>query len=353
MHKEESIPIPQPFVAYFSTLVATQLEDRKYDWIVPTYMDVSALTSFDNISSANGQIYTQPMIPHMLALLATFGMTDSTALSGRINDMVYTPVDLSTTAPVQLFNSALTFGNGTVTDRHLALAGCGTAYPFRFHNTNYDTAASYIQDTNFYGTKGIRVGATTTTGLTEDGDFSKLDKFLNLHKDKNPRWFDYLKEQMMIFSKHWKVQTNLSEIPTVGGLENTIICKLRTESEHRFTTAPTQRHEYASTHLDYAHNSDIKWNQQKFRNMTATFRTTRAGTERAEELQALAFGTNSLPPIAGLNIEDYRTGPFFSHYVDSTISQIHGKETDHEGKEMFAGWRTTVFAPMFVAKPEN
>jgi len=249
-----------------------------------------------------------------------------------------------------------TTANTAVTDAHQVLHGLGTSYPFRFHNDNAPLACAHISTTNFFGSKGINFKASTTgtrpgIGITDvTTDTRSLERFLNLQKDKNARWFDYIKGQMKIFAKHWDSQMNLSDVPTVGGLESSVILHMRTEDEVDTTN---HRHMYANTHLGTTHTTDIKWNQNKFSNMSAHAQTTRAGVLRKEELQAITFASSSILPIHGLAATVTHHGPFFEAYGQHTITQQIG-DSSSSGPgpiELFSGWRTDVMKEIYREEP--
>jgi len=369
MHPEESIPIAEPLFPYFNTIVSTELEDRRYNWISPDYQMGGAnvgAASMHAFTASHGRHFIQPQVPQMLGILATFGSHDETELQARINSAgVYTPHDLAAQTP--LFKRAagarldFTDAAGAADANHLTLAACGISYPFRFFNQNANEARLRMAETDFYGPKGVDFGATVAgagdipSGLTANPTFETIDYFLNMQKTKNLKWFGYIKEQMAIYSKCFKTQYNLSQVGTTGGLESSVILHLRTSDA--VTTTQTA-HLYPTVLLNYTHPNQLRWYPRKFTNMTAHAQSSRAGVDRNEELQAITFGTNSTPPIviAANHIAQYREGKYFEHAQEGAgLVQVIGTptSTDEGPLDMFDSWASDVIAKCFNPSPAH
>nr|QLC36763.1 capsid protein [Sarcosphaera coronaria partitivirus] len=368
MHPEESIPIASPLFPYFNTIVSTELEDRRFDWISPDYAIEGQDFGFQHLSSfhpAQGDMnrFVQPLVPHMIALLAGFGSHTEVSLNARINSAgVYTPYDLNATTT--LFGNAVNFTTDDAATRRRAsiLTSQGLDYPFRFFNQNQNDARQRLAETDFYSRKGVNfkeggqagfrhgtMNFATANTLGTAPDFRNIDGFLNMPKTKQLKWFDYIKEQMAIHASVFSGKYNLSQVSTTGGLESSVIGMLRMDEE---VDATNHRHVFADTDLNNTAITDYEWYADKFDSMTAHFYTSRAGIERNEELQAFAFATNSDPPIHGIAPGTFRAGDYFSQTTaDIAIArtQVHGDPTSFGPGpvDMFSGWNTAVIAKLF------
>nr|QLC36758.1 capsid protein [Sarcosphaera coronaria partitivirus] len=383
----ESIPIPDYLVPFYETIVATQLEDVKYEWIVPTFGTLSQLTAFDQFGHDDQQAIgaIRPPIPLMLSILAQMGVTrqvDFTQL--MTSDRVWTPIELDRTAnaTTRLFGADIRFDrvNQTV-DAAEILLQCGLSTEAQFSNNNAWDAISYIKKTEFYGDKlttqtanakttGIDViitpnnlqtpaaphtiprsrgGTAATNQFLETKNVQNIDAFLFLEKSKNPRWFSYLLDQMTVFSRHFTSTTTLAKISTTGGLASSILTELRTPQAH------ANRYVYPDRHVSMLGSAEIEWYTKTMTSLTAYHRAVRADIDRAEQLQALAFGSNAIPPIHGIDVALFREG---SYFTDAT-AEANLLEVGHAGTElpghytMYHGWLTDVIRPTYTAKPSD
>jgi len=107
----------------------------------------------------------------------------------------------------------------------------------------------------------------------------------------NLKWFGYLREQAIIHARFFDQVYHFTDVQTVGGLENTLLCKLRLD------TGTADFHDRYYHDLRLGMGQAASWYRQPFRDITAGFATSRAGVRRNEELQALTYGTNSTLPI--------------------------------------------------------
>nr|QLC36757.1 capsid protein [Sarcosphaera coronaria partitivirus] len=375
--KEEAIIIPEPFLPYFYSLVSTQLEDAKYEWVIPTFGSLTGLTSYGHLgtdATARDLGNLRPNIPFMLAQLATFGSTRQTDLAAHMNeDRIYTPVNFDRTAnaTTRLYGEDLRMdrANWTNSDNAIVLLQLGANYPFSFQNGNYDEARKDMRRSSFFGeelsnptasqvTTGIDVCLVPNrdipgTGIQflETKDIRNIDSFLFLEKEKNADWVHYLFDQLAVFAKHFTGNKTLSDIPTTGGLESSILCQLR---KHQATAGS---YLYADHKLGFAGTRDVTWySHDRFKRLTAYFRTTRGDIERNEQLQAFAFGINSLPPIAGITELNIRSGEYFTHMghgADVDLMEYGNAANTAPGMiNMYQGWQTDYVRPVFKSKPE-
>lgn len=374
MVKEEKVIIPGPFVPFFYNIVATQLEDRKYDWVIPHYGDLADFAVADprnpsypdSFSDVN---YLRPIIPHMLAMLSSFGSYQTTGngnITTRVDDeLIFTPVDIDGTANRTIFGRATDFTTAnTMANPNRHFMSCGTTVPFQFWNENYPDALNHLRRSKFFGTRsgansstGIDIAVTTgrtlpnNVGAITVKDCHLIDNFLFLEKDKNAAWSSYIFDQLAVFAKHFKGNKNLSELPTTGGMETSIICQLRTPTAH------TNGYVYDSNNLGITGGDTQRWYMDRFDNMNGYFRSTRADITREEELQAITFAPNALPPIHNANRSLFRGGDYFDHInganVATDLLEIGDPSNEVKGYvEMYQGWSSDVVRQLFIAKPE-
>lgn len=372
--KEEKVIIPGPFVPYFYNIVATQLEDRKYDWVVPSYGDLSDFLVAGGNSAAtfSNLNFIRPIIPHMLALMATFGSMDQPTMDARLDEeRIFTAVALDRAADTNIFDRDIDFHtNAAPQAANRWLMACGTSTPIQFWNDNANTARQHLARSQFFG---VKTGNTSTTGIditaipgqrlpnnrTRDASTQKdchlIDSFLFLEKDKNANWSKYMFEQLEVFSKHFTGNKNLSEMPTTGGMETSILCELRTPTQHT-----GNRYVYDDSNLGLALRTDIDWYPNRFDQLSGYFRSTRADITREEELQALCFAPNALPPIHNIYNERnlFRDGHYFDHMNGATeahdLMELGSSASTTKGQvELFQGWNSDVVRQMYRAKPSD
>jgi hypothetical protein len=381
----ETIPIPDYLVPFFETIVSTQLEDVKYEWIVPTFGSLSDLTTFTQFGHDDQQAIgaIRPPIPLMLSIIAQMGVTRQVDFAQLMtSERIWTPIELDRTpnATTRLFGTDIRFDRATQTvDAAEILLQCGLSTEPIFANDNVWESISHIKRTDFYGDKlttqtanakttGIDVivtpnnmqtppaphtiprsrgGAAATNQFLESKNVQNIDAFLFLEKSKNPRWFTYLQEQMVIFTRHFTSQTTLAKISTTGGLASSVLTELRTPQIHG------TRYVYPDRHLSIAGSADIDWYTKTMRSLTAYHRAVRADIDRAEQLQALAFATNAIPPVHGIDTGLFREGSYFSDMTaESNLLEVGFAGTTLPGAySLYQGWTTDVIRPTFTTKP--
>nr|QLC36761.1 capsid protein [Sarcosphaera coronaria partitivirus] len=370
MFPEEVIPIAEPLFPFFSSIHATQLSDNKYEWIVPDYnmpTDIRTIggAHLNEFNQRGGLCYIQPQVPYMIALLADFGRKLPTELQARLSQAgVYTPVDFDRAAAADYIDMFGYAGNNRprfrptdpVTNVHKLFMSCGMNTSFQFYNQNVQDALIAMQESEFFGPKGVTFSATGTgtadvgVNLTQDKNISSIDSFLNLEKSRNPRWFEYILGQMMIFSSCFKNTFNLSQVGKTGGLESSIIVELRTIET---AAGPPPTYRYADLSLGKAHANEVKYYENRFNELTAHAYTTRVIIDKNEMLQAITFATHSTPPVTGINPDFYRYGKFFQHFAEigPRAQRIGMPELDIEGPiDMFLF--KTLIPKMLNEKPQ-
>jgi len=383
----ETIPVPDFMVPFFESIIATEMEDTKYSWIIPTWgypqgtpeadwPNYAGLQSME-VSEAD---YLRPNIPFMLANLATFGAEEN--ITGLYNHMdsarTFTPVSFidnsDPTTPVR--HNRVQFMNQSnnmtsTTQRHTTsiLTTLGASFPFQFWNDNYAEAQRYIGESNFFVRNGINIAATNRTpyhattrtpftnpvtgrAMTETVPLTKIDNYLFIAKENNPIWFSYIKEQMTIFAKHFPTDLKtFADIATTGGMESTIVGQMKFEDP---LTAGGTDYVYPDQYCGETQNT-LRYYPKLFRTITGSFATTRNDTERNEVLQAFAIAINSNPPMPIDATRPLRNGKFFTQSLTdrTVIQQIIGRMEQTAPGEipLFNNW-TDYIRDAFVNKPE-
>jgi hypothetical protein len=372
---EEKIIIPGIFVPFFESIVSTEPSDNKYPWIVPHYGDLTSFTGFDHFHDAGAINFIRPLVPLMLANLASFGAVAPANLAGRmVNGEVYHPIDLHPANGAnnrrtlnQVFDFSVAAGPvpAVMTDEMAVFAMSGMNVPFEFFNDNVAAAQRHLRRSNFFGARGIDF--SVINGQTFDGqnlnqtrNCNTIETFLVAEKNKSLHWADFIFDQLAIAAKHSNGNRNLSEIATTGGMESTVLCSLRTGTRHAINAV--NRYVYADTHLGVANSAGVDWYMtRQLSDLTGYFATSRADIERNEELQAFAFGINAIPPIDGVNrrTDGYVSGSFFTHAInaggaeDAMVYAEHGNDSDTVpgAVDMYQGWEQNIIRPHFLNKP--
>jgi hypothetical protein len=384
-HHFEEIPIPEFLVPYYESIVATQMEDMKYSWIIPTwgFEDANnaqwpAYAGYNDMTTVTYADFIRPNIPFMLSNLATFGAEEmSTDIFRHMDqDRVFSPINLDDGAVPPVRRAAARFMNGnhnlgnaaghTMTD---VLNTCGASMPFQFWDDNYMDARRHMSDSNFYVRGGINVALSTTTDLAAGAAYTNpitgnamvqttaltsIDKYLFVAKENNPIWFEYILDQMVVFARHFpNNQKSLADIATTGGLESTIVTQLKFHEP--IAAGPPPVHLYADYHCQ-KNNNTLKFYPKLLRDLTASFVTTRNDLERGEVLQGISIGINANPPVVQANnVEKIRDGKFFAQRLDdnNVIQQYLGSMSNNFKGEipMYVNW-TNYVRDGFVTKPE-
>jgi hypothetical protein len=310
-----SLPCAEIVFGYFSTIIATQLPEAKYDWIVPRIATTGAParplveTALSATPVANGAAFLQPLVPHMIAILNTFIHQTTTTLPDHMEEGdTYIPVDLHVAAhgDAHIFNVDIRDNTDTHQNMKDVLACAGVSTPFIFGNNNYAQAAKYARRSDFG--RDIKPVVTTQdvagTDLDDAYTYSDLDTFLLMPKQSDLRFFAYLREQAVIHARFFDKVYHFSDVQTTGGLETTVICQLKLDRSNA-----NGGRQYDNVHTDVTRQA--QWYHNPFTKLIAGFATNRAGMRRNEELQAFAYGINSNLPI---HIVHIRTGAFWRNH---------------------------------------
>jgi len=222
-------------------------------------------------------------------------------------------------------------GTTAVTD---FLTTLGPNFRFQFWNDNHRDALTDIKESNFFCEDGINTVLTTDDGAVHaaghirlnpylDGNtnqtvaMNNIDEYLFVAKENKPLWFQYLRDQMQIFCKFFpNGLVHMSDLATTGGLEATIISKLKTSTR---TAGPPVT--YLAPDMHFGKNdSTIEFNPKVLRTLTSSLATARSDIEREHVLQAMSIGINANSPVAIQGAEVFRSGKLFEH--DLTQSHV-------------------------------
>nr|QLC36764.1 capsid protein [Sarcosphaera coronaria partitivirus] len=299
-YPEESLPVADWMFPILSSIVSTQVEDSKYEWIVPRIATENFFGHMNDIQPGHGSIYLQPMVPYMLSILrvAVSKELDLNAVTG--NNLTYFN-DEDQFIPGRITNAAQTFFgidnlrhgiNPTAIGSLTVFSGAGTSFPFHADADDLSIARKQWATTKF---RNLRIGAINPGGadvLHTNPAINTLETFLCMPKSENIEWFGELVNQAAINARFGKKVYNLSQVPQTGGTETLLLARLKNQP----TGTPRVINDYASTQLDVT-NANFNWYPQHFTNLTAGFGCTRAELKRSEVLQASAFATNATLPI--------------------------------------------------------
>jgi hypothetical protein len=356
-YPDEKLVVAKPAFPFFSTIISCELEDRKYDWNVPhvpeamfkadTGTAAAPVRGSRHFDSSNGLSFSLPQFPFMIGMLNSYINETAATIQTKIgSDDIYRPVNLAhATQPVNIFGVNINNTDNTGNDFKRLFSSCGMSQQVLIANENIGASLKQAKRTDFYtDIKFVPVvPAQNPLNHVSSVRMSILDEFLFMTKDNNLRWFDLLLTNAITHARFFKGVENLSTVPTVGGLETCVV------GQYKRDTRVIADMYYDS--LDFGLTGDqANWYDQKLKSTTAGFATNRAGTSRKESFQAMAFATNSLPPIktaAPAPLIGFRTGKL---YENTEWTETYGFEDDEFGKPMFVSW-TSVVRNMFDEKP--
>ncbi|BCY26961.1 coat protein [Rhizoctonia oryzae-sativae partitivirus 5] len=366
-YKPEALPIAGQLFPFFSTIIATQIADGKYDWVVPQIVPGIFYATMDAFAPGDGGCYLQPMVPYMVGLLRLYIMR-SFRTEAQGNQTQYFDDDDNAVPFVPspglhpaVFGMDLHRGTATDPDDVLLPYCLGVNEPNFISNDVLTDATRKWSSSKFSQirfaarrpantTNSYDLKATTTDGTTA---INSLARFLCMIEEEDMEWFDFCVEHATIQAKFSKKVYNLSNVPTVGGNEVLILATFkRRVGANRAATAP-----FADTRLGINENN-FNWHQDLFEGMTASFTTDRANYDREEELQALTFATNCTLPITTAgnsrvgNSTGQRTGSYFTNPERARATHRDGDDLAF-GKQMFARWNEIIIEKMMSAKPSS
>jgi len=356
-YPDEKLPVAKPIFPFLSTIISCELEDRKYDWNVPHVPEAvfkadsgssnAPIRGSRHFDSSNGLSFALPQFNFMIGMLNSYINETPATIQAKIGtDDIYRPVNLAhANQPVNIFGVNISNNDNTGDAFKRLFSSCGMSQQVLIANENIGASLKQAKRTDFYtDIKLVPVlPANNPLNHVSSVSMSTLDEFLFMTKDNNLRWFDLLLTNAITHARFFDGVENLSTVPTVGGLETCVIGQYKRDNR-------VIADMYYDT-LDFALNiHQAHWYDQKLKTATAGFATNRAGTSRRESFQAMAFATNSLPPIrltVNTPLPGFRIGKL---YENTEWTETYGFEDDEFGKPMFVSWNS-VIRKMFNEKP--
>jgi hypothetical protein len=354
---DEKLPIAKPFYPFFSSIIACELEDRKYDWNVPyvpaalfkaNRRDAAIPQDFlgsEDFDSSNGLAFSLPMFPYMIGNLNYLISQTAVTVQARIgNDDIYTPLDINT-ATANIFNRDIPNNAATGANMKRIFSASGYSQPVLIANENIGASLKQAKRTDFYNDIKFapEVPNPNPRQLVNRVPLSNLDEFLFMTKENNLRWFDLLLTNAITHARFFGTPENMSTVPTVGGLETCVVGRYKRDNRDL-----DQQYFDSLSFGTTAHVS--QWYPTTLKQVSCGFATNRAGTSRRESFQAFAFAANALPPIrlvANTDLQGFRTGAL---YDNTEWNETYAYENDEFGKPMFVSWNSVV-RNMFNEKP--
>lgn len=287
----ESLPIVGPLVPYFTNIVSVKPNDDKYDYVYPDYITSGGLTIKEGVPTVTPIYFLQPNVLMLAEMLRQFATMTATDLSG------------------QAHNADNYFDNqgSYVPHRNgVNFRFAGIDYPSPLTPQTAMTMANSAIDKPMPETKDMmirvhpywrRSKARDIPTAQQSETFDSIASSLRMTEDFE--WFEDCIQMAAIQCKFFSDSTNLSQIPSTGGSEALVTCHI---------TSPTD--EYVGTE---------QWYPEFWRNLKATFQTTRADTGPEQFLNqeyALTTGTINWTvgghPIGGRQAA-HRTGPYWQN----------------------------------------
>jgi len=372
--KLETLPIAGPLVPFFTSIVATQLDDEQFAWTAPAidYANING-TTFATPNYDEGHMFMQPALPYVMSILTyavhpamTQGELSRVANAERIhwNDEDYfVPFNFTAANPTAtLWGIQFDRGNAAVRNRDRLLTASGITYPFVTDIESLLAVRKSWMTSNFNITREIPCGwgaaqATTihngvqynATGATAT---DSLDKFLLMERGGDSTFFEKLVDNATTHARCFKGMQNLSQIPTAGGAETLVLGTF-----HRLGADRT----YADYNTILTPAAKLNWYVDPFNSLRATFNTMVANPPRAEVLQAFTFGINATLPVTGMFdprpaiahnrfiaptpfTSPFRTGPIWSL---SSRKMDFRDEEGQQGKDMFKYFGRVIHANLW------
>nr|QDW81314.1 coat protein [Rhizoctonia solani partitivirus 7] len=362
--KPEMLIVCGPLVPFFSSIIAHDMGDGKYDWIVPRIAIEMMTGQLLDFTARDGAVYLQPTIPYMLGFLRTMisnqfytaATTDEDTYTDGNGDII--PGNI---ADVTIFGMRIQQGQANDADDIDLLSSTGFSSPTMCTIEQLGKARMNWNRSSFaeLNVGMLNLGARNrgTDGMITNVDGTQsiagIANFLCMPNESNMNFMYKLIENANTHANMFKHKTNMSKIPNVGGRDMLV---LGTFKRHEATAAAANH--YADIHLGRT-DANVNWYPQLFNNMTCSFSTDRADAHRVDELQAFAFAVNSELPIIQANgppqvlvgnTAIQRTGPYFRERERPVSTH---RADDNVGKPMFSGWRAMIKAQFALDKPAS
>jgi len=406
-YNEESLPICESLVPYFSSIVSTLLPQTKFNWIAPQIapglygngMTIATLTKGTN--KPGGQ-YLQPLIPHMLASLrysisetnkSTIDESMKTAGFGKDDD-TYAHLDEETgefvIANLELDGKTKMFGvdfklrTGRHEPEYEMFESQGINQRYYQDADSLTMAGKRWRDSEFTKVKYTALDLKKSMKDKHDlpqgtNEIRDLADFVHWEQDGTNGWFQQLINNNVLFCRFGKGRTqNLSDIPTTGGMETTVMTEFRKlESSEKKGKRKVRTVTIKNFYNGTIGKTEPTWYPDTFKDLHAGFYTTRYGMKREEILQAFTFGINAtLPIFEGADTDSERIGSYRNVMIKvpgktsgstTDIEADHRvgpywedgdwsftlKKDDNTGKPMFAGWQLLIQSEHIKYEPER
>jgi len=361
---EETMPIAGHLFPILSSIVSVLLPDPKFNWIVPqTAPDLIGTSTSPNISNMindhQGGPFLQPSIPMMLAILrhAIREARAGTLTNGTHYDEndYYVTNTLNATADTRIFSNTFRLNQTATHNKNGIFNYIGVNHPFDADPEQLAQAAKHWSRSSFNDL------SFDPTHATENISIKDLESFFAMPKTAPMDWFSTLINQATTHARFFTDVRNVSDLPVTGGNEVLV------DTTMRKNTAAGAAIDHTTRGLGLILDADAKpWRSDLLRSPIAGFRSTRSAVQRAQVLQALAFGTNASLPITidanhvGAGVS-HRSGKFWSS-VDWTLEKyaddfntatppVNMNAT--QGKRMFNGWETMIQEKFVTVKPDG
>lgn len=386
-YPEESLPIAEQIFPILSSIVAVQMEDSKYEWVVPRIATENFFAHMNAINTTRGSIYLQPLVPYMLGVLR-FSISNFHKRNGETYDATNAAGDLKyfddegRFVPHRLTaDAANIFGIENVRTGADPTAGAeklsvfqaaGVSYPFLEGFDEMNLAQQHWMRSKFRALNISAIAVTAGQGeitLNNNKAINNLERFLCMEKEDEMEWFGELVNQAAVHARFSRKTYNLSHVPATGGNEVLIPARFK-----RFSPTNNRRTEDYQDLMLGLTNADFHWYLTPFSRLTASFGCTRADLKRSEILQALSFGVHGTLPIieAGTTLvggthalmrpkrneaQAQRTGAFWLNHELSYILYDYDESTPANAtqvaKPMFRGWSSMYQEEMHQVRPAN
>jgi len=361
---EENLPIAGHLFPILSSVVSVLLPDPKYNWIAPQAApDLIGTSTHPNVSDMitrhRGGPFLQPSIPMMLAILrhAIRVARDGSLTDGTHYDEndYYVTDTLNAAADTRIFSNTFRLNQVAAQEKNCIFNFIGVNHPFDADPEQLVQASKHWSRSSFADL------SLDPTHATDEISIKDIEMFFAMPKTQSMDWFSQLVNQATTHARFFSDIRNVSDLPTTGGNEVLIDTIMRTNAADGTAVSHTTRG------LGLILNATAKpWRSDLLRKPIAGFRSSRSAVQRAQVLQALAFGTNASLPITidanhvGSGVS-HRTGKFWEEenwnlekYADdfnTATPPVNLNAT--QGKAMFNGWETMIQEKFVTVKPDG
>lgn len=291
----ESLPVVGPMVPYLSNIVSVKPNDDKYDYIYPDFRTNGGIQVDKGTPKVDQAYFIQPNVLIEAEFLRQYCNLTAAQLVGQspiggVNQDDYFD-DTQSLVPHRI-GTDFTFA--------------GINYPMQLTVPTSMSLSNVAMDHSLPETKSRcieihpywrRAKAANIPQAQTTNDYSMIGEAMRMTEDFE--WFETCVYMATVQCKFFTHSTNMSQIPSIGGSEVLVSAHITGE------------------HPDYV--GATTWYPRNWRNLKATFQTTRADTNPDQFLNAeLALSTGTLSwvenghPVGGRQI-GHRTGPYWDN----------------------------------------